>query len=289
MNPIKELIKFTIDILKLPSFRFYKIPLKNKFSGKAYVLANGPSLKNDLEDFDKGNRTFDKNTFVVNLFALDEHFKKIRPMHYCLSDPMFYQDYKPKKEQIRKMYDILDKEVDWDMYLYICFYTEKEYKKIIEYSKIKKPHIHFVRLNRKLCENLNPKFRNRLYASGYFMPEDGTIANTAIYLGLIEGYKEIEIYGCDHDYFRSFAVDEYNRLCSRDSHFYDNEKPVLKPFMNCCVAEEKPFRVHEFFYIMSVMFKSHDLLESLAEYLGAKVLNCTPNSMIDSYPRKNGC
>ena len=41
MNPIKELIKFTIDILKLPSFRFYKIPLKNKFSGKAYVLANG--------------------------------------------------------------------------------------------------------------------------------------------------------------------------------------------------------------------------------------------------------
>ena len=26
-------------------------------------------------------------------------------------------DYKPKKEQIRKMYDILDNEVDWDIYL----------------------------------------------------------------------------------------------------------------------------------------------------------------------------
>lgn len=289
MNVLKESLKFIIDIVRLPDFHFYKFPLKNKFNGKAYILANGPSLKKDLSEYDNSNCFFDSNTFVVNMFALDSHFKKIKPMHYCLSDPMFYQDYKPKTEQIRKMYDILENEVDWEMYLYICFFTEKEYRKIISYSKITNPHIHFVKLNRKHCENLNSNWRNKLYSTGYFMPQDGTIANTAIYVALLEGYKNVEIYGCDHDMFRDFTVDENNRLCTYDSHFYDKEKPALKPFMNCLTTDEKPFRVHEFFYIMSVMFKSHDLLQSFSEYLGAKILNCTPHSMIDSYPRKKGC
>lgn len=278
--------RFAYDIYKLRSYKFHKIKQINQFSGTAYVLVNGPSLKGTLEKYDKGELRITNDSFMVNLSALDSHFKHIKPKHYCLSDPMFYQDYLPKMEQIRKMYDIFEKEVDWDMYLYLCFPTEKEYRKLIEYSKIKNPHIKWVLMNRKTCENLLPKFRNKLYSTGYFMPEDGTIANTAIYLALIEGYKEIRLYGADHNMFLELAVNDNNELCTLDSHFYDNEKPKLKVFKNCCTNDDRAFRVHEFLYILTVMFQSHDLLRQLADYLGARVINCTPGSMIDSYERE---
>ena len=264
---------------------FHKFPLKDKFSGTAHVLVNGPSLKRTLEEYDRGKAAIDDNSFFVNLAALDSHFLLIRPKHYCLSDPMFYQDYEPKKEAIRRMYDILNNDVDWDMYLYLCFPTEKEYDMLEQYAGLTNPHIKIIRMNRKHCSKLCSQWRNKLYATGYFMPEDGTIANTAIYLALLEGYKDIRLYGADHNYFLEFAVNDHNELCSLDSHFYDNAKPVMKPFKNTCVNEDRAFRVHEFFYIMYIMFQSHDLLQQFSQYLGAHILNCTLGSMIDSYDR----
>ena len=45
--------------------------------------------------------------------------------------------------------------------------------------------------------------------------------------------------------------------------------------------------MHEFLYIMIVMFPKHDMLGQQADYLGARAVNCVPDSMIDSYERKN--
>lgn len=286
MTYIKQYIKLLINYYRLPNHKFYKFPMINKYNGKAFVLATGPSLKHDLEEYDVGNRAFDENTFVVNLFPNDAHFKKIKPKHLCLSDPMFYHDYPGKTESIRKMYDILQNEVDWDIYVYICFFSDEENEKLISYSRVTNKYIHFIKLNRKHCSNLIPNLRNKLYSTGRYMPEDGTIANTAIYVALLEGFKEIELYGVDHTMCHDLVVNEKNELCSLDTHFYDNEKPILKPFIDVHSTDNKPFKVNDFFYIMYVMFNSHELLKSFADYLGAKIYNCTPNSMIDSYERK---
>lgn len=282
---IKQILLLCKYMLTLKSYTFHKFPYLNKFSGTAYVLVNGPSLKKTLQDYDNGLIHIDNNSFFVNLSALDPHFKQIKPIHYCLSDPMFYQDYLPKVKQIKEMYRIFNEEVDWDMNLYLCFYKEAEYDKLEKYAQITNPHIKIIRMNRKECSDLIPPLRHKLYASGYFMPEDGTIANTAIYLALIEGYKEIKLYGADHNYFLEFAVNDQNQLCSLDSHFYDKKAPTMKPFMNTCTEENRPFRVHEFMYILYIMFQSHDLLQQFSKYLGAHILNCTPGSMIDSYDR----
>lgn len=102
-------------------FHYHKFPLLGAFEGKkAYVLVNGPSLKKALEDYDKGINFFDENSFMVNLSPLDSHFFQIRPKHFLLSDPMFYQDFEQKKDQVRRMYDLLEQKVDWDMYIYTC-------------------------------------------------------------------------------------------------------------------------------------------------------------------------
>lgn len=266
---------------------YHKFPFINKYEGKkAFILVNGPSLKKTFADYDNGICHFDEHSFFVNLSPLDSHFFKIKPKHFCLSDPIFYQDFEQKKEQVRKMYDLLDKQVDWDLYLYMDFFNEWEYDKLISYSGITNPYIHFIKLNRWHCSDLCRTLRHKFYKKGWFMPEDGTIANVAIYVALIEGYKEIELYGADHSMFLELAVNEKNELCSMDSHFYENEKPKLHPLKNCTVVEDKVFRVHEFLYIVYIMFRSHDLLRQFADYLGARIINCTKGSMIDSYERK---
>ena len=75
-------------------------------------------------------------------------------------------------------------------------------------------------------------------------------------------------------------------LSASDSHFYDKEKPQMKVFKSVAPNVDRAFRVHEFMFILYIMFQSHDLLRQFADYLGARVINCTPGSMIDSYERE---
>lgn len=283
-------LRLILAFLRMRNYRFYKFPYKDQYLGKkAFILVNGPSLKKAFEEYDKGLYKFDENSFFVNLSPLDPHFFEIKPKHFCLSDPIFYQDFPQKKEQVRKMYDLLQEKVDWTLNIYLNFPTEADSQKLIAYSKLTNPNIRFIKMNRNVCAGLTPALRNRMYDTTWFMPEDGTIANLAIYIALLEGYKEIELYGADHTMFLELAVNENNELCSLDSHFYEEGKPKMHVLKNCNTTEDKPFKVHEFLYIVYIMFHSHYLLKSFADYKGAHILNCTPGSMIDVYDRKKGC
>ena len=286
---IKQIYLCLLYLVRIRDWHFYKFPYLNKYKGKkAFIMSNGPSLRNTLKEYDDGKIYIDEHSFWVNLGPLDERFYKIKPHHLCFSDPMFIRDYEPKKEQIRRMYDMLNARVDWDLTIYGCFFRAKDYKDLVEYSGITNPNIKFVKMNRKYCDELNPKIRHFLYRKGYFMVPDATIANTAIFLALIEGYSEIELYGCDHNQFLELAVNEKNQMCMRDTHFFDNHelelRPIYKPYGDYAV-----WRVHEYLGFCQAMFANHELLRQFADYLGARIINCTPNSMIDSYERKKGC
>ncbi len=287
---IKQFIYSILCLLSIRDWHFYKFPYLNKYYGKkAYIVSNGPSLKQTLKDYDEGKVKIDENSFWVNLGPLDEHFYIIRPKHLCMSDPMFYRDYEPKLEQIRKMYSMLNERVDWDLTIYGCFATAKEHNLFREYMSLTNPNITIVKMNKKYCTKLAPSLRHRLYSTGYFMVPDATIANVAIFLALIEGYKEIELYGCDHNQFLEMAVNENNQLCLRDTHFFDDKELNLRPIIRPYGKENEIWRVHEYLGFCYNQFVNHELLRQYADYLGAKVINCTKGSMIDCYERKPGC
>ena len=50
--------------------------------------------------------------------------------------------------------------------------------------------------------------------------------------------------------FLELAVNQSNELCSLDSHFYEGGKPKMHVLKNCLTTEDKPFKVHEFLYIV---------------------------------------
>ena len=284
VDVVKDVLKLFLCYLKLEEKSFSSFPYINAFSGqKAIVAGNGPSLNVLLEKYEKGEIQIDSNSFFVNMAPLSPLFYKIKPKHLCLSDFVFARDTEGRTDTVRRMYDLLQNQVDWDLTIYLGFTKKKYAKELISYSRITNPKIHFVILNRKHCSSLSPVSRHFLYKKGWFMPEEGTVVNTAIYLALIEGYKEIDLYGIEHNMFLNLCMDDNHNLCIREKNFYDDSW-TLRPVINDSNGT-RAF-VHDYMFFIYIMFRSHYLLRQFADYLNTKIYNCTPGSMVDVYDFK---
>lgn len=279
---IKQCLIFFYYLLKVEEYKFYTFPYKDKCKGKkAFVLGNGPSLKNLLNEYELGHIKIPQDSFFVNMSPLNDSFYKIKPKYLLLSDFVFARDTSGRTETVRKMYSRLDTEVDWDLTIFLTFIRKKYCDQLITYSKIKNKHIKFVFLNRKYCDKLCPNWRNWLYHKGWFMPEEGTVVNTAIYAAILCGYSEINLYGVDHNMFLNMEVDDNNVVYMVEKHFYGKSIKVRMQTDN-----QEYAGVGYFLYCMYVMFNSHRLLREFADSLGIEIYNCTPNSMLDTYKRK---
>ena len=286
IESFKSFIKLLYYFVILPEKKFSRFPYLNLHEGKkAMVFGNGPSVKNLFEDYKNGDAEIINDSFFVNYAPLDPLFYEIKPKHFFLSDYVFSRDtHDSRTAMTRRMYDDLEKIVDWDLSIYLCFPRKEDGEELISFSRIKNPKIHFVFLNRKHCSGLAPSWRHYLYKKGLFMPEEGTVVNTAIYVALIEGYKEIELYGVEHSMFLNLRLNDQHKLYNIQKNFYDKEE-TLVPVTNDGSFEQA--KIHNYMNFICVMFNSHYLLRQFADYMGARIINCTPDSMIDVYEFKN--
>lgn len=219
-----------------------------------------------------------KNDYMaMNFFAFDEHFFTIKPKHYCLMDPMFFQD-SWNGVKVIELFEIFQNKINWEMFLYI---PSNRFDDFSMYSGIRNNQIKIFRVNTNIFSGFE-HFRFLFYKKNFAMPRPQTVANLAIYAGLNCEYKEIKLYGLDHSYFDSLSVNNENILCTREAHFYDKNVAV-KPILNNDTGI--PFKVSEYLFCIGHMFKSHDLLAEYAKLKKASITNCTPNSMVDSYKR----
>lgn len=285
IRQIKEILKLVYYFLILPEKKFNRFPYFNRHNGeKALIFGNGPSTKDIFEKYNNGEFLIPKNSFFVNYAPLDPTFFKIKPNHYILSDFVFSRDtHDYRVEMTRKMYDLLENNVDWDLNIYLCFPKKENCRELVEFSRIKNSNIHFVFLNRKHCSGLQPSLRHKLYKRGWFMPEDGTVVNTAIYVALLEGYKEIELYGVEHNMFLNLRMNEKHEMCMLQKNFYDKEDKLVPLKRDGDFAK---MYIHGYMNFIYVMFRSHYLLRQFADYMGSRIVNCTPDSMIDVYDFK---
>jgi hypothetical protein len=277
-----EVLKTIICFTRINEFSFDRFPDFNIDKGKkCMVIGNGPSLKSLLNKYENGEFDFSEDCFVVNFFPLNPLFYRIRPKGLFWSDYVFIQDTEGSTEKVRKMYDEMQDKVDWNLTIYLNAPWKEDNKRLIEYSRLTNPRIRFVFLNRNYCDNLCPRIRHKLYKTGYFMPTEGTVVNTAIYVALLRGFKEIELYGSELSMFKDLEVGEDNQLYIVQKHFYEKDYRVKQTTDGGGKAY-----VHTYMYYMYAMFYSHYLLEDFSKYMGAHISNCTPNSMIDVYDRK---
>lgn len=267
--------------LRVSEYRISKIP-KGAYKGKkAMIMGNGPSLKDLLQNYREGMVNITEDSFFVNFAPLDDVFFLIKPKHYLLSDLGFSRDDPDYTPSLRLLYTRLQNKVDWDLTIYVTRKNKTLCDELVSYSQITNSHIKFIYVYKRYCDILQPTWRHWLYKHGFFMPSEGTVVNTAIYIAILEGYEEIELYGVDTDMFKYMFVDNDNVLYLEDNHFYGKEKIRGKQDIS-----NEYSRVYEFLQTCCRMLRTYEMLKLFADYMNVRIFNCTPYSMIDSFPRK---
>uniref|UniRef100_UPI0034A1B613 hypothetical protein n=1 Tax=Alistipes senegalensis TaxID=1288121 RepID=UPI0034A1B613 len=221
------------------------------------ILGNGPSLAEDLPRLIERREHETKDVMAVNFFALDERFETVRPAYYVLSDPMFFRD-SACRDRVAELYRVLDEKVTWPMNLYVQYYNPERF----DYrAALPNPNIRIVRFHTQLYRG----FRGVefwLFRRGLGSANFGTVVQVCEYVALLLGYKTLELYGVDHTLLDGLCVDEENRLCRADGHYYDaapaTPKPIFQKVPHC------PYTMSVYLAEVAELFRGHEVLRDYA-------------------------
>lgn len=242
--------------------------------GSLVIMGNGPSLRETIEQ--NGDVLAKSKTLAVNFAANADAYRLLRPAIYVLADPHFFKvdtDGKADDQNVTRLWQNISK-TDWTMTLYVP-------------CRVKLPgfitnngNITIKRFNMTPGEGLKGPV-HWLYRHGLAMPRPRNVLIASIMVALREGYRDIRIVGADHTWSRDLWVDDKNRVISVQKHFYnDNEKEFER------VANEYAgYHLHDILNSLTIAFRSYHQISDYARAIGAKIINCTPGSFIDAFPR----
>lgn len=242
--------------------------VRQKTMKKCTILANGPSLKNAMDN----NEVIleDVDVFCVNSFCESDYFWEIKPKFYFLVDGQFFnptlERCKSQVENIQKAFS----KVDWDMVLYIS--TSSGNGGVL--SGLTNPKIKVIRLNTTTIEGYK-WFRHLMYKMRLGMPRCQTVVNMAISTSIIMKYNDVYLYGADHSWTKDLRVDDDNVCCYGDRHVYNTGLVVIK----------KDKSIGELLLNFARMFDSHWVINEYAKSMNVHIWNCTRESFVDAYDR----
>jgi len=253
--------------------------LRNKSS--CVVMGNGPSLKKTLLknfNFIKG-----KEIICVNEFAHSKYFRKIKPSYYVFADPSYWLQKIPGrfKAQIAKVASIFEKDVTWNMVIFL----PQQARKYNLFTKVAEKNKKIIIFYFSTIEARGPKFlKNTMLKLGLVSFPIQNVLVAAIFLALNMNFKKIYLVGADHSWHEDLYMKNDNVLLLKDVHFFDKKKPVLKPFYKNR-NEESIFRMNEIFAALARTFNGYILLEEYSQVLKAKIYNASDKSYIDAFER----
>lgn len=238
--------------------------------GAVIIMGNGPSLKETLADRRQWLEAHP--LLAVNFAAVTPDFHELRPEYYLLADGVFFQT--SAQGNVAKLWENLHA-VSWPMTLFlpVNMRGKDAISRLPECITLK-------------YYNLTPAegwecITDRLFRSGLAMPRPRNVLIPAIMMMLREGYREIILTGADHNWSKTLWVTDRNHVVSVQPHFYkDNDEELRR-------AEElyKNIRIADIYESFAVAFRSYYRIRRYADRHGARIVNATPGSFIDSFDR----
>lgn len=233
------------------------------------VLANGPSLKNALENGIEILKQSD--VFCVNFFFKSPFFWEIKPRFYFIIDgDLFNPTNELVKAQVIEMKSAF-KRIDWDMFLVIS--SSAINGGVL--SDLVNSKIHLLRMNTTTVEGFM-SFRNLMYDFYMGMPKCQTVTNFALMAAVIMGYKTIYLYGADHSWTKDLKVDDDNIVYYGDRHVYNTDLSAIK----------LDYTIGTLLHNYGNMFDTHWIINVYSQHKNTIIINNTKGSFIDAYKRK---
>lgn len=235
-----------------------------------YIMGNGPSLRtnldNNLELLERSD------TLAVNFAANTPEFRVVRPKYYVLADPHFFRNISDKN--VAALLESL-KAVDWRMTLFVPAKSRRSAARMIGNPMVSVEGFNFLAAEGwKWLEQF--MFRLRLG-----MPRPRNVLIPSIMIGIWLGYKKIYILGADHSWLKTLDVDSDNRVVSVQPHFYKEDSHEVERINRTYLD----LKLHQVLESMTIAFTSYHKINAYASRCGITIINATPGSFIDAFPR----
>lgn len=271
-NTTFETLISIISVLLLSSFNrtiiLKKLIKKFKQNDECIIMGNGPSLLNELSEFN--DKHSNKDIFVVNFFCSSEYFQIIKPFGYVLLDPDLF-NYANDKTMEQKVHELISSlnQVNWNLLLCIPYGNRNS----LIYKSIYNKHISIFEFNSIPLKGVD-KIKHFLFKYNLGMPIPQTVIIAAIFLALNMNYRKYHLFGVEQSWLKNLSINNKNEIMVGLDHFYPISSKV-----------DENRSLSEFLYSQSVVFKSHMDLNKYSIYKGSLIINHTPGSYIDAYTR----
>ena len=251
-------------------------------SRRLAVLGNGPSLRDELPRLIARREWERTDMMAVNFFALGDELTVVRPQYYVLSDPQFFRRA-GHSERVENLYRALGERVNWPMTLYVQYYNPEQFDYRAAVGD--NPNIRIVPFHTLVFRGLR-SVEFWCYRHGLGSGNFGTVVQNGEFIGLLLGYRQIDLYGVDHTLLDGLTVDDRNRLCRTQSHYYDSAPAAPEPIFVNATDPPRPYTMHTYLAETAELFRGHEVLRDYARSIGARIIHRTGGSLIDAYERE---
>lgn len=251
---------------------FHKEIIVKSQNRQLCILGNGPSFSLIIEHFEEMK---DIDFCAVNLSVNTDVFFRIKPKLYVIVDMGFWINNSDKRfvytrENISK--------IDWDIIIMLPFNCPNSFKIKLEGN----PHVKVCRYpNNPWYPELKmaKRLKKWLFKKGLISPNGSNVSIAAVYTALLKGYKDISLIGFELSWMKDIKVNDKNEVVLIDRHYYGDVEHVWLDY------EGKPIKLVDFLSSQVTTFTGHMELKQFSDYIGAKIVNRTEGSYIDSYER----
>lgn len=260
--------------------RKFKVLKKGSRKKSASVLASGPSAREIV--LQREDLLNDSDLIVMNFFANQEAFFRLKPRYYILLDPgLFDHSVTVSSErgsindysQERQLKENLAK-VDWPM---VLFMPDNRIARKSEKSYVTNRSISVVYFNATRVVGFD-WFQNHMYHKAQGLPTSRNVIIPAMLLMAIIGYKTIYLYGCEFSWTKTMDVDPDNGMMFfNDRHFYSKD-------------EIRFFGRGGYLWWLKTIVDDLEGTEQVAKYAqhyGVHIVNRTKGSFIDAFEYEN--
>jgi len=244
------------------------------------ILANGPSLNDTITQ--RRQLLENKRLIAVNAFATSSLYEELKPEYYVIADPQFWNNnpIEGVNNFRDKMLDAISLKTSWPLSMFVPYEAKNKTTlfKLLNSNKNIKP----IYYNKTTIKGFR-HFVNWCFKIGLGIPRPQNVLVPSLILAINMGFRKIYIAGADHSWHETLAIDNDNRLCISQYHFYDKGKVELKPIND--IFTGKPTHIHQQFESLAITFRNYHIIEKYACYRKAKIYNASEKSYIDAFER----